>query len=233
MRILMIEDEASVARRTERMLQSILDDRLTQLKIIGQLEAAQAYLATEPIDLLLLDLNLSGQDGFRVLQSVVAEAFDTIIISAYRDKAIEAFEYGVLDFVAKPFDQERLAKALHRLLDKRANNEHHLKRLAIKKEGRVQLIEVTDIRYIKGANVYSELHLTSGRRVLSNKSLERLARLLPPHFERVHKSYVVDMHACQEIIIQPGSQYRLRLDDDTLIPLGRTRYKEIKAKYFA
>ncbi|MEM1320492.1 MAG: LytTR family DNA-binding domain-containing protein [Bacteroidota bacterium] len=232
MRILIVEDEASIARRTERLLRELLGEELQQLHIRPSVQTALTYIAEHPIDLLLLDLNLSGRDGFEVLQSLLAESFDTIIISAYRDRAIDAFEYGVLDFVPKPFGIERLRRAIDRYRHQSGRAVQPMRRLAIKKQGKISLIEVANICFIKGANIYSEIHLRGGGKALSDKSLEALLRLLPTHFERVHKSYIVDMQHCQEIIIQPGSKYQLRLDDEQLIPLGRTRYKAIKEQYF-
>ncbi|MEL6357199.1 MAG: LytTR family transcriptional regulator DNA-binding domain-containing protein, partial [Bacteroidota bacterium] len=211
----------------------IVGDRLQSLEIKSRIWGAQEYLTKNSIDLLLLDLNLSGKDGFELLQSFLAEAFDTIVISAYRDKAIEAFEYGVLDFVPKPYERERLAKAIERYWGKLAQRDHTTQKIAIKKQGKIRLIEVDEIRYIQGANIYTELHLRGDGRELSNKSLEALSRLLPSHFERVHKSFIVDMNVCNEIVLLPGSQYRLQLDEGELIPLGRTRYKEIRDRYFS
>ncbi len=232
MRILIVEDEASIARRTERLLQELLGKELDSLHICPSVEAALTYIAEKAIDLLLLDLNLSGRNGFEILQSLLAESFDTIIISAYRDRAIEAFEYGVLDFIPKPFDLDRLRRAMDRFRQQSGRAKQPMRRLAIKKQGRISLIAVKDICFIKGANIYSEIHLQHGGKALSDKSLDTLIRLLPAHFERVHKSYIVDMQRCTEIIIQPGSKYQLRLDDDQYIPLGRTRYKAIKEAYF-
>lgn len=233
MNVLLVEDEASVARRTERVVREILGVRLTRLKILNKLDAALLYLREHSTDLLLLDLNLNGKDGFALLQSLTASSFSTIVVSAYRDKAIEAFEYGVLDFVAKPFSRERLEKAINRYLTLDARNEHRLKSVSIRKQGRIQLVAVEDILYLKGADVYTELHLQSGKKELASKSMDRLLQLLPPSFERVHKSYGVQMAFCREIVVHSGGQYRLRLADDQLVPLGRSKYKMIRDRYFS
>ena len=149
-----------------------------------------------------------------------------------KGKAIEAFEYGVLDFVAKPFDEERLAKACQRVSSKRSEAPH-IKFLAIKKKGRRSLINIDDIKYIKGAGIYTELFLKNGRTEVHNKSLESLNSLLPDAFERIHKSYLVEMSSAQEIIVEPGSKYSLALADGERLPIGRTRYKAIQEKWFS
>lgn len=228
MKILIIEDEKSIAKRIERLLLEILDDKIEKLIIKDSIMSGLDYINHNKIDVLFLDLNLSGKDGFQVLKSVLAESFDTIIVSAYKEKAIEAFEYGVVDFVPKPFDKARLKKAIDRL--KLENRDS--KSLIVKKQGRLLNIPVTSILFLKGADVYAEVHIENGKKELTNKSLDALERFLPGNFERIHKSYIVDMKRAVEIIIQPGSKYELRLNNDLILPIGRTRYKALKEKYF-
>ncbi len=228
MRILVVEDERSIANRIQRLVKEILGDRVKSLNHREHIEGALDYIQHHEIDLLFLDLNLSGSDGFDVLRSVISEAFDTIIVSAYRDKAITAFEYGVVDFVPKPFDKARLKKAIDRLEEKTTQ----LKSLVIKKQGELKIIPTQDIIYFKGANIYSEVYIDQERKELSNKTLDQLERILPENFARIHKSYLVDMKRAKKIIIQVGSKYDLLLDNDLVLPIGRTRYKAIKAEFF-
>lgn len=231
MKILIIEDESRIARRIERLLRAILGKEITALQHCDALEDGQRVIKEQSIDLLFLDLNLNGEDGFEVLEAVVSHSFHTIIISAYREQAIRAFEYGVLDFVPKPFSEERLAQACERLRTQ-APKANEVKYLAIKKKGRRTLIRIDEIRYIKGAGVYTELHLKDGSSAIHNKTLENLALLLPDHFERIHKSFLVSMQEAREIVIEPGSKYSLRLQNEDLLPIGRTRYKEVKGRWF-
>ncbi len=231
--LVVVEDEARIARRIERLLKEILGERVGQLTVCHKFHQALDFIESHPIDLLLLDLNLLGKNGFQLLQTAVAESFATIIISAYRDKALEAFEYGVLDFVLKPFKKERLEKAVNRFLNKNSRAEHPLKYLPIKKHGKIELLEVEKICFIKGANIYSEIHLRTGRKELSDKSLESIFQLLPPHFARIHKSYIANMMEAKQISIRPGGKYELVFPEDLTLPIGRTRYKMIKETFFS
>ena len=108
MRILIVEDEVSIARDIEWNCRQILKEECTGLRIEQTLESAVEYMAQHPVDLLLLDLNLSGKSGFELLKTASAGPFHTVIISAHTDRAIEAFRYGVLDFLPKPFERARL-----------------------------------------------------------------------------------------------------------------------------
>lgn len=239
MHLLITEDEASVARRLERLLRKILGEQISSLQLAPSVTAARHYLQHHPVDLLLLDLNLNGEDGFSVLQHLLAEACDVIVVSAYGERALEAFEYGVLDFVPKPFSEERLRRAIDRYIGEKGNEDRPLRKLAVKRRGRITFIDVSNIVMIQGADIYSTLHLRSGAQKtdrtsteLSEKTLESLERLLPANFARVHKSYIVDMNACREILVEGGGRYQLLLEDGRKVPLGRTRYKGIKARFF-
>ena len=159
MRILIVEDEQTIKRRIERLTLEILGNQVISLHAVDNIASAFKFLGENDIDLLLLDLNLKGKDGFEVLDRVLSKEFHTIIISAYAERAITAFEHGVLDFVPKPFDKDRLKKAFDRLFDKDYRLNPAAKQLAITSKGRLKLIKVEDVKYIKGAGIYSELYL--------------------------------------------------------------------------
>ncbi len=231
MNILIVEDESRIAKRIERMTRDIFGDALQSLKHINTLSEALKFIENSSLDLVLLDLNLNGDNGFDLLRTAVSKSFHTIVISAYRDQAITAFEYGVLDFVPKPFNRERLEQALDRAIANEKIETNAVKFLAIKKRHRIQLIPIEDVLYIKGAGAYTELFLADGKKELHDKSLEKLEQLLSNTFERIHKSYLVKMSEIKEIIVESGSKYMTELKNGERIPIGRTKYKDIKAKW--
>ncbi len=230
MRILIVEDEAVVARRIEKFCRTILAGQLEAVRVSETFDAAQATLAEAPIDVLLLDLNLGGQDGMALLESSVAGSFHTIIVSANIEHALRAFDHGVIDFVAKPFTGERLAQALRRVSDPDGRSPYAARCLAVRKHGRIELVPVDDVRYVQGAGDYSELVLADHRRELHDKSLERLQAVLPPVFERIHKSFLVRMSDVVCIHALEGSQWRAELKDGMQLPVGRTYYRDLRAK---
>lgn len=232
MKVLIVEDESRIAKRVERMTRDIFGDELNSLTCINTLHEALSFIENNPLDLVLLDLNLNGDSGFDLLTFVVSKSFDTIIISAYKDQAITAFEYGVLDFVPKPFNKERLEQAFNRARLKENIEANNTKYLAIKKRHKLQLLPIEDLIYIKGAGAYAELFLTDGRKELHDKSLEKLEHLLSSSFERVHKSYLVKMSEVKGVVVKSGSKYWAELKNGELIPIGRTKYKDLKAKWF-
>lgn len=230
MKVLIIEDEARIANRLERITRSYFEENLSSVTICDSLQKGLSYIENNQIDLLLLDLNLNGENGFDVLKSVVAGSFHTIIVSAYTEKAITAFSYGVLDFVPKPFDQERLENAFKRISTATKSAGKNIKFLAVKKSGTLRLIDISELHYVKGAGIYSELHLRNGKQELHDKSLEKLQQLLPDSFERIHKSYLISLAQAERILIQPGGRYGLLLKNGEVLPVGRSRYKDLKDK---
>ncbi|RVU02086.1 response regulator transcription factor [Mucilaginibacter limnophilus] len=230
MRILIIEDEARIAKRLVRMTNQYFEHAPASLTVCDSLSKGINFIQANEIDILLLDLNLNGEDGFDVLQSMVSRPFHTIIVSAYTDKAITAFFYGVLDFVPKPFDEARLFQAFKRLSAKEKPAEISLKYLAVRRSGNITLIDISTVRYINGAGIYSELNLQNDKSVLHDKSLDALEQILPPQFMRIHRSYIVSLTEAKKLIIQPGSRYSLQLHNGELIPVGRLRYKALKEK---
>lgn len=231
MKVLIVEDESRIAKRIERMTQDIFGAGLESLTHINTLSEALLFIEKNQLDLVLLDLNLNGENGFDLLKTAVSGAFDTIVISAYRDQAITAFEYGVLDFVPKPFNKERLEQAFKRSSSMGNAESSKTKFLAVKKRQRIELLPVENLLYIKGAGVYTELFLSDGTKELHDKSLEKLEHLLSHSFERTHKSYLVRMSAIKEIKVESGSKYFAKLDNGELLPIGRTKYKDLKAKW--
>ncbi|WP_422080149.1 LytR/AlgR family response regulator transcription factor [Ulvibacterium sp.] len=231
MNILIVEDESRIAKRIERMTRAIFGDRLQSIKHINTLQEAMKFIGNNELDLVLLDLNLNGSSGFDLLTTAVSESFHTIIISAYKDQAITAFEYGVLDFVPKPFNQDRLAQAFKRIHTNEKTATNTIKFLAVKKRGGIQLVPVEDLIYIKGAGAYTKLFLADGTKELHDKSLEKLEQLLSYSFERIHKSYLVKMSEITNISVASGSKYMAELRNGLRIPIGRTKYKDLKAKW--
>lgn len=224
--VLIVEDELLLAQRIERFLQEIPQIQPGRISVKSSLPAAEDFLEKHSIDLLFLDLNLNGKDGFNLLKSSVSKSFQTIIISAYTEKAIEAFEYGVLDFIPKPFGKIRIEKAINRITGQNSRAEFPLRYLAIIKNQRLELVQVEQIMFLKGAGNYTELHLQNGQIELHDKSLQNILILLPSNYERVHKSYIVNLNLVKSI----SYQYEIVLKNQMKIPISRTKYKTLKSR---
>ncbi len=233
MNILILEDETMVARQLTRLVTEALEERAFTLHHACSLDEAQAFLQENAIDLLFLDLNLNGEDGFDLLSEMTSRSFQTIIASANVDQALRSYDYGVLDFVPKPFTLERVEKALARVnyVDTPADvGAGKAKLLGVKYLGSTEMLNVAEVAYIKAAGRYSEVFMQDGRVRLHEKRLKELLQVLPEHFHKIHKSYLANLTFAQSISSQEGSRYQLLLKDTTGLPIGRQHLVNLRER---
>lgn len=228
MRILIVEDERPTAEDIQLLVEQILGKEITSVHIETTLDRAMSYIRTKPIDVLLLDLNLNAKDGFELLKQIACQSFHTIIISANINRAIEAFEYGVLDFIPKPYNIERLKAAFDRLKSNHASDGHSIKYISVKRGFEIQFVPLDDICYFKSANIYVELHLKNKQISICDKSMKALTPLLPSNYFRIHKSFIIDINNIDSIQNFGGGQYRVKLKSGNVLPVSRQKIKFVK-----
>ncbi len=228
MRILIVEDEKPTAEDIKYLVGQILQKEINSIHIETTLDGALLYLKEKPIDVLLLDLNLNAKDGFNILKQVVSQSFHTIIISANINRAIEAFEYGVLDFIPKPYSLERLKAAFQRLKSSHALDGHSIKYLSVKKGFEIKIIPLEEIKYFKSDNIYVELHLLNNQVVIYDRSIKQLIPLLPSNYYRIHKSFIVDRDYVESIQCHGGGKYRAILKSGDCLPVSRHKIHLLK-----
>ena len=171
MRILIVEDEPPIADYIENYTRSILGNKVTKIFMVHTLDDAFTTLSNEVIDLCLLDLNLKGKSGFSIFKQTVSLSFHTIIISAYTDQAILAFEYGVIDFVPKPFNKDRLRLAFDRYFG-RITGPKQTKYLVYRMRNKNLLLPVEDVSYFQADDYVVNAKLKDGSVKVLEKSLK-------------------------------------------------------------
>ncbi|HAS47681.1 MAG TPA: DNA-binding response regulator [Microscillaceae bacterium] len=231
MKIIVVEDEATVARRIVSLTQAVLGTKLTSIVTKQTFYEAKSYIFEHSVDVLLLDLNLNGEDGFELLKLAVSGAFHTIVISAYEERALEAFEYGVVDFLSKPFTRKRLRQAFERIVNTDKASHYLTKYLSVRVKGGLKIVPIEQVMYIKGAGVYVELFLKDGTVELYDKTLERLMVILPAHFVRIHKSYIANFEYVKMLHAENYNKITCEFLSGASVPVSRIRYKEIKDAY--
>jgi two-component system response regulator LytT len=197
-------------------------------------------------DIVLLDIQMPGLDGFQVLRrlSGMKKMPAVIFITAYDEYALEAFEVHAIDYILKPVEEKRLTRALGRAArmlgwqqsppDLAALLEAidaGPQRLALRKEDSHVMVDVTDILYAVSSGgeikiVTAELEGAAGVR-----SLDELQRQLPQKsFVRVHRSYLANIGRIHEITPWFSGAYRLRMGSakGPLIPLSRGYAKQLR-----
>jgi two-component system LytT family response regulator len=181
-------------------------------------------------------------DGLQVMDTVGARAMPlTVFVTAYDEHAIRAFEANALDYLLKPFSDERWeaalarAKARHdelslrefgrgvlRMLATRSQVGPYLDRLVVKGSGTTRFIRVADIDWIESAGVYVNLHI-AGKKLLYRSALNELSGHLDPmRFIRVHRSSIVNIDSIVELQPISHGEFELVLKDGHRSRVSRT-----------
>lgn len=243
-RTLLVDDEPLAREGLRLRLETVPD-----VEIIGECsngrEAISAILRDEP-DLLFLDVQMPGLSGFDVLEQVPAEQLPLVIfVTAYDQHALHAFEVHALDYLLKPIDQDRLREALDRARSQlqqqdlrhlnqqlsallaslsSPQNAKPLERLIIKTHGRVVFLPLTEVDWIEAAGDYVRLHAGQKTHLL-RETMSHLATQLPAHFQRIHRSTIVNLEQVRELRARDHGEYVVYLHDDTPLKLSRS-YRE-------
>jgi two-component system, LytTR family, response regulator len=230
MRVLIVEDERPIADYVEALTRECLGSRLTSVHQCHELEHAAEHLAARAIDVCLLDLNLGGEDGYRLLEEAAAGSFHTIVISANTDRAVEAFGYGVVDFVPKPFAVERLREAFDRVRGPSPGAAPITKYVCVRRDGGIRVLPLEEITHFRAAGHYVEAHLETGAFELLDKSMAQLERMLPDRFHRVHRSCFLDVARIAWFGHVGGGRYEVRLRGGATLPLGRRAARDLRRR---
>jgi len=229
MRILIVEDELLVRQRLLRLCSELAGSR-ARFDAVADLEDAGDRLQRNVYDGLLLDLNLGGEDGFELLRRAVAGRYHCVVVSAHRERALQAFEHGVLDFVPKPFSRERLQAALARLLDVGRVRAGAARYLGIWRAHGTTVVELAHVQWIRADGDYSQLRMVDGRSELHDKPLASLGAVLPPDFVRCRRSYLVNLRQVRSLHAGSGSRYWLVLNDGSELAVGRAHVAALRAE---
>lgn len=227
MKILIVEDERPIARYIERLCRELIGEPIKSTHLCFTLAQAQLFLVENPVDLCLLDLNLNGNDGYDLLKLTLAKAFHTIIISANVDRAIEAFGYEVVDFIPKPFTDDRLRQAFDRYFTRLKQKQITTPCLSVRKGSRNVLVQLDNIIYFKAAGIYVDAHLRNGQIEILGQTMDYLENILPARFVRIHRSYLVDVDQINAFGHAGGGNYQITTKTGEKLPVSRQKYKEL------
>ena len=215
-RSLIVEDEPLARERIRSLLEEEQDVEIIAEASDGR-SAVDRIKSLDP-DLVFLDVNMPELDGFGVIEEIGVEAMPPVIfVTAYDQFAVQAFDAHALDYLLKPFDEERFRAALDRArqtlrrqhagsIDRRLSDllddlrrPRHLERLAVKSGGKIIFIRTDDIEWITAEGNYARLH-TGERSHLMRETMTTLETKLDPNrFIRIHRSTIVNTDAIAEL----------------------------------
>jgi two-component system LytT family response regulator len=254
-RALIVDDEPLARER----LQELLEDA-PAVTVVGTaedgLDAVEDIREQAP-DLVFLDVQMPGMTGIDVIEEIGADDMPvTVFVTAYDQYAIKAFDLAAVDYLLKPFDDERFEQALRRAREQIANREDeaiserllhllqerdpslleeenprdepYLERIAVQGRGKARIVPVDDLTHITADGSYAELHTDDDTYVIRERMKTLAARLDPDMFVRVHRSAIVRLDEVELILRGGGGNYAVRLKDGTRLSVSRSRVDELQ-----
>jgi two-component system LytT family response regulator len=255
LRVLVVDDEA-LAR--QRLIDLLAHER--DVEVVGTAEhgsvAIDMIRQLHP-DVVLLDVQMPGKTGIDVVREIGADEMPaTIFVTAYDQFAIKAFDLAAVDYLVKPFDDERFEQALARArqmvnlseVDRLsgllrsvltvavpegpapAARPAYLERIAVEMRGQVRIVPVEQIDYVEASGAYAELHVGSKMYLVRERMQELEERLDPAVFFRVHRSAIVRLAQVESLLRAPGGDYAVQLKGGARLKVSRSRYEELGQK---
>jgi two-component system, LytTR family, response regulator len=235
----LIADDEPLARERIRLLL----ERDPEMVLVGEVgdgvEALAAIRARAP-DLVFLDVQMPEKGGFDVVEELDPAALPAIVfVTAYDQHAIRAFEVSALDYLLKPFDEDRFARTLARakaqlrggddlqrrtlalVEELRAGRPAHLDRLMIRSGGRLFFLRTDEIDWIEADGNYVRLHAGGASHQLRETITRLETQLDPARFLRIHRSTIVNLDRVREIQPLFHGEHRVLLQDGTELTMSR------------
>lgn len=237
-RTLIVDDEPLARRKIREFLK---EDR--EIEVVGECgtgpQAVSAVRNSTP-DLLFLDVQMPGMDGFAVLEELREERLPFVIfVTAYDKYAVKAFEVRALDYLLKPFHRERFARATERakaqlrrpqndltmqirdLIQELRPQARYLERVIVKTAGTVFFLKTDEIDWISAEENYVRLHCGKASHLLREKISSLEAQLDPAKFRRIHRSTIVNIDRVQKLHPHSHGDCQVVLQDGTELILSR------------
>ncbi|MBV6418274.1 MAG: Transcriptional regulatory protein BtsR [Steroidobacteraceae bacterium] len=254
LRVLIVDDEALARQRLLDLL-----GQQPAVEIAGVADngnAAVEAIRTLAPDLVFLDIQMPGRTGLEVVREIGAGHMPvTIFCTAYDRYALDAFDVAAVDYLVKPFDDERfetafararraielaeigeLSSRLKALLDGRAARAAgdappatgFLERIAVESRGQVRVVAVAEIDAITASGPYVELHAGEKSWLVRERMQVLEERLDPARFARVHRSAIVRLERIEALLREAGGDYTLRLKGGRQLPVSRSRIEALQ-----
>jgi len=239
-----IADDEPLARKTIRLLARRDPDITIVAECRNGAEAIDAVREHKP-DLLFLDIQMPRLDGFDVLELLGDEAPAIVFVTAYDQYAIRAFEVHAVDYLLKPFTDERFEKALARAkeLVRRKETDHaklakltaahrtFAQRFMVRSAGRVVFLKADEIDWIEAADYYARLHAGASSYLIRESMNELEAMLDPEAFVRIHRSTIVNLDRVREMRPLFRGELVVVLEDGTQLRMSRGRREELESRF--
>lgn len=223
LKALLVDDEVNNLESLQFLLHNDCEGVKVVAKAINAREARE-WLAHHTVDVIFLDINMPGENGFQFLSSLASQDFKIVFVTAYNEYALQAIRASALDYILKPVSIEELQNAVEKV--KRSVNSpvaaeqnqqllaHFLqtvnkknlpKKIALPQLGGISFIEVDDMVSLQADSNYTIIHMNNMQKLVISKTLKEFEELLDQtQFSRIHKSYIVNLRCIKEYSTTDG-----------------------------
>lgn len=240
MNIAIIDDEIHCIESLALDLQS-LDAGIKVVYKSNRPEEALEKLTKVNLDILFLDVEMPGMNGFELLEQLENISFDVVFTTAYSQYAVQAFKLQAFNYLLKPVDVEELREVLQKWKVRKENQEHAASEEVVrelldqmKKEGLLkskiavpiadgyEFIETNQILYCQSENNYTYIYLVNGSKILISKTLKEVEKTLDKYlFMRIHQSYLINPNYMKKYHRRDGGY--VMMDNDQRIPVSNNK----------
>ena len=236
-RVLVADDESPARDKLQRWLGELADIEVVARAEDG-LQAAAAIERLQP-DVAFLDIQMPGLNGLEVAAQLEQGTAPLVVfVTAYDEHAVKAFDLNAVDYLLKPYDKERLLKAVTRVRDRLGDKQSRApavvtaraqtgssERLLVPEGERLQLIDSSSIDWLEADDNYVHVHTASRKYLLRRTLQDLLAQLGEQRFARIHKSAAVNISAVGSLTPLFKGDYEVSLRTGAVLRLSR-RYKD-------
>ena len=229
MNAIIVDDES----KGIEILRMLIEAHCPNVKIAGHSEEVEE--AVELIDslhpeIVFLDIEMSGQSGFDVLEQVKSKNFHVIFVTAHSQYAVKAFRYSVADYLLKPVDVTELCEAIAKVQlliedeqasqKKNGNSETDKLSLRIPIQNRVVVIKMVDIIKLEADGAYTRIFITGNKDFVSSYNIKTFEEHLDNRlFMRIHRSYIINLYKVTKII--GDKQLHVLMTDGSELEIAR------------
>ncbi|AKL96923.1 sensory transduction protein LytT [Clostridium aceticum] len=231
LKALLVDDEAPAREELKYLLSRNKDVEI--IKDVDNLEDAIIALNTHQIDIIFLDIQINNDNGIEFAEIIKSREVAIIFATAYDQYAVEAFSLNAVDYLLKPFSQERVNQSVNKAI-KRITEDNKPKRVLKKftfwKGDKMVVVAPEDILYLTVDDRKVIVETTKGTLTDAGPLLTTYEKLDPSLFIRTHRSYIVNLEKIEEIIPWFNNTYILKMIGlkDKEIPVSRSYLQEFK-----
>lgn len=238
--VILVDDEPLAQRLVEKMLEKYPDMHVVA-KCLDGFEAVKAIQQFQP-DLVFLDIQMPKLNGFEVLE-LVTDLPHVIFTTAYDEFALRAFEANALDYLLKPFSQERFDLAVQKFRDHSENQTQKIQqlserlplpdehaRIVIKDGTEIKIIPTAEVIYLEAYDDYVKIFTSNGMH-LKKKTMSYYEQMLPKSdFIRIHRSFIIRISELSKIEQLDKNKYIAILRNAKQVPISRNVYGDLREK---